>query len=118
VSLKNIEQVLDLITPFLEGQSLAVINKSVVVQLIGCCLEKHGSSLQCAFVERYIDFLDICIPTLTYITKQQFKIKTTHELLMSMPDFSKNLDTMFITAPEDPEADYTGTLKKEAQAKY
>jgi hypothetical protein len=37
---------------------------------------------------------------------------------MSMPQFSKDLDTIFITAPEDPEEDYTNPLKKEVQAKY
>ena len=70
VTLKNIEEVFDLITPLFEGQSLEVIAKSCIVELIGSCLQKSGSSLQVAFMERYACmYLDICIPTIAYIAK-------------------------------------------------
>jgi hypothetical protein len=53
----------------MEGQSIEVLSKSCLVELIGCCLQKQDS-LQVAFHEYYINkFLDICIPALNYIKK-------------------------------------------------
>jgi hypothetical protein len=77
-----------------------VLQKSCLVELVGACLQKVGSRLQVDFVERYAClFLDICIPTLKYIQKQDFKVKDTFDLLSSMPVLhasNARLDTIFV----------------------
>ena len=83
---KTLEEVFDLITILMEGQTLEILQKSCLVELIGACLQKVGSRLQVDFVDRYAKlFLDICIPTLKYINKQDFKIKDTFDLLSAIP---------------------------------
>lgn len=63
----------------MEGQTLDTLKKSCLVELIGSCLQKPGSTLQVLFMERYVGkFLDVCIPTLQYIKKQEFKPKDTY----------------------------------------
>ena len=45
ITLKNMEEIFDIITPFFEGQPLEVVQKSCIVELIGSCLQKLGSLL-------------------------------------------------------------------------
>ncbi len=79
---------------------MEILQKSCLVELIGACLQKVGSRLQVDFMERYACiFLDICIPTLKYINKQDFKTKDTFDLLSAMPVLNSNnerLDTIFV----------------------
>lgn len=99
----------------MEGLTLEVLQKSCLVELIGACLQKVGSRLQVDFLERYVClFLDICIPTLKYIQKQDFKIKDTYDLLIAMPALNtsnEKLDTVFIRSQEqEQEQDYSTNL--------
>lgn len=72
-------------------------------------------------MERYASkFLDICIPTLKYITKQEFKTKDTFELLSAMPVFNaqnERLDTIFVKNTSDGEEDdmLSGFIKEAKQ---
>lgn len=70
-------------------------------------------------MERYgCLFLDICIPTLKYIHKQDLKIKDTFDLLSAMPllnSTNEQLDTIFIKNADEEVQDLLTNLTVEAK---
>ena len=103
----------------MEGQTLEILQKSCLVELIGACLQKVGSRLQVDFVDRYAKlFLDICIPTLKYINKQDFKIKDTFDLLSAIPSLNadnERLDTIFVKNSSEEDEEILPSLIVEAK---
>ena len=80
----------------LQGQSIEVTNNSLLKEVIKTCLEKAGSNLHDAFTAKYLQYLDVCIPTMQFLEKQVCNTKPTFSLMIAMPQFDDLKDTFFV----------------------
>jgi len=60
---------------------METLSKSCLIELVGACLDRSGSTLQVKFLQNLCVHTDIMIMTLKYVKNQNFKASTLHELL-------------------------------------